>query len=197
MYPFWSAVSIGPAGLRARRGRPYTPVASHRQKAAIGYLDRQVFRTPEWMIDQDILFRIEGSGIQDRIRDLQVDALQRLLNVSRMKRQIEQEALAASDAYGLQEMLTDLRRSVWTELDTGSPIDSFRRNLQRGYLDRVQTLLEDETALASDIAPLMRGELRALSRAAEDSRLASPDELTRLHLEDVVARVEEILDPRD
>ena len=182
---------------QGQEGRPYTPVASHRQKAAMGYLDRQVFRTPEWMIDQDILFRIEGSGIQDRIRDLQVDALQWLLNVSRMKRQIEQEALPGSEAYGLREMLTDLRRSVWTELDAGSPIDSFRRNLQRGYLDRVRTLLEDDMALASDIAPLMRGELRALSRAAEDSRLASPDELTQLHLEDVIARIEEILDPRD
>lgn len=182
---------------QGQEGRPYTPVTSHRQKAAIGYLDRQVFRTPEWMIDQDILFRIEGSGIQDRIRTLQVDALQRLLNVSRMKRQIEQEALLGSDAYGLQEMLSDLRRSVWTELDTGSPIDPFRRNLQRGYLDRVQTLLEDEAARASDIAPLMRGELKTVSRAAEDSRLASPDELTQLHLEDVITRIDEILDPRD
>lgn len=182
---------------QGQEGRPYTPVTSHRQKAAIGYLDRQVFRTPEWMIDQDILFRIEGSGIQDRIRTLQVDALQRLLNVSRMKRQIEQEALLGPDTYGLQKMLADLRRSVWTELDTGSPIDPFRRNLQRGYLDRVQTLLEDEAARASDIAPLMRGELKAVSRAAEDSRLASPDELRQLHLEDVITRIDEILDPSD
>ncbi len=179
---------------QGQEGRPYTPIAPNRQKDAMGYLGREVFQTPEWMIDPDVLYRIEGSGIQDRIRGLQVDALERLLDVNRMKRLIEQEALAGPGAYGLQEMLLDLRGAVWTELDRSSSIDPFRRNLQRGYLGRIEILLENDEARASDIAPLIRGELEAVSAVAKDGAVASVDELTRLHLGDVIARIEEILD---
>ncbi len=160
------------------------------------YLDRQVLQTPEWMIDPEILFRIEASGIQDRIRELQADALGRILSVSRMKRLVEQETLFGEEAYGLPEMLADLRASVWTELERGEAIDPFRRNLQRAYLDRAQLLLGNEEARTTDIAPLMRGELGAVKRAAQSSAVAgSVDEVTRLHLEDTIARIDEILDP--
>ncbi len=176
--------------------RPYSPVGRDRQKAAMDYLDRQVLQTPEWMIDPEILFRIEASGIQDRIRELQADALGRILSVSRMKRLVEQETLFGEEAYGLPEMLADLRASVWTELERGEAIDPFRRNLQRAYLDRAQLLLGNEEARTTDIAPLMRGELGAVKRAAQSSAVAgSVDEVTRLHLEDTIARIDEILDP--
>ncbi len=178
-------------------GLPYTPVERYRQKSAMDYLDRQVFQTPDWMIDPDVLFRIEATGIQDRIRSLQMDGLGRVLSVSRMKRLIEQEALAGSDAYGLQEMLGDLRASVWSELMEGSPVGPFRRDLQRGYLDHVSTLLEIEEARSTDIVPLLRGELTAVVDAARALLVRTDDTITRLHLEDVIARAQEILDPSD
>ena len=183
--------------VQGQEGLPYTPVPRHRQRSAMAYLGLHVFQTPKWMIEPNVLYRVQGSGIQDRIRVFQVDALERLLSVARMKRLIEQEVLEGFEAYGLQEMLGDLRRSVWSELDDLTPIDPFRRDLQRGYLDRAQTLLEDEAALASDIAPLMRGEVNAVKGAAEASLVGVADELTRLHLQDVVARVDEILNPSD
>ena len=152
----------------------------------MAYLGLHVFQTPKWMIEPNVLYRIQGSGIQDRIRVFQVDALEQLLSVPRMKRLIEQEVLEGFEAYGPQEMLGDLRRSVWSELYDLTPIDPFRRDLQRGYL-----------AFASDIAPLMRGELNAVKGAAEASLVGVADELTRLHLQDVVARVDKILNPSD
>ena len=180
---------------QGQEGRPYTPSPSHQQKDAVDYLDRQVFQTPEWMFDPEVLYRIDGSGIPDRIRELQLAALAGVLNVNRMKRLIEQEALDGPEAYSLQEMLADLRASVWAELDNNSSIDAFRRNLQRGYLDRAEALLENDEARASDIAPVVRGELRAIGQAAENGYATSADGLTGLHLEDVMARVDDILDP--
>ena len=180
---------------QGQSGRPYSPVRRDRQRAAMGYLDRHVFRTPEWMIDPEILYRIEDSGIQDRIRRLQVDALGGLLSVNRMKRLAEQTALSRAEAYSLREMLADLRRAVWWELETGAPVGPFRRNLQRGYLEEVEELLRNEDALATDIAPLLRGELSAIREAAEAVATEPSDPLSGLHVEDVIARIGEILDP--
>jgi hypothetical protein len=126
------------------------------------------------------------------VRDRQVSALNGLLSVDRMKRLVEQEAFLGDAAYGLGEMLTDLREGVWSEAYTGRATDAYRRNLQRAYLGRMAELMEDEDALESDVAPFVRGELTALRRQLEG---ASPSDLaTRLHYEDAVARIDEVLE---
>ena len=160
------------------------------------YLDRQVFQTPEWMLDRSLLYRIQDSGTPDRIQDLQAGALGRVLNVDRMKRLIEDEAFRGEMAYGLGEMLEDLRSSVWRELQSGGSIDTYRRNLQRSYLGRVEEVMKDEAAIGTDVVPFLKGELRTITRQAQ-TRLAlgGMPRATRLHLEDVVDRIDAILDP--
>jgi hypothetical protein len=172
--------------------RPYSVIDRERQARAMDYLDRQVFTTPEWMIDPDIIFRIRNEGTPDQIRGLQVGALNNLLQVARMKRLIEQEALLDDEAYALGDMLADLRASVWRELSTGAAIDPYRRNLQRAYLERMKFLMEDEEAMQTDVAPHARGQLRTLEGEIERARGA--DEASRLHLADALARIEAILD---
>jgi hypothetical protein len=174
--------------------RPFTVIERDRQVRAMDYLDRQVFTTPEWMIDPEILFRIRNEGTPDQIRGLQVGALNNLLQVARMKRLIEQEALLGSEAYTLSEMLASLRGSVWRELGQGAAVGPYRRNLQRAWVDRMAFLMEDEDAIQTDIAPRARGELRALRTQAQQARGRTGDEATRLHLDDIVARIDRILE---
>ena len=177
-------------------GPPYIPVPEAIQRRAMDYLDRQVFQTPRWMLDTDLLYRIQDSGATDRIRQLQAGALARLLNVDRMKRLIEDSAFRGDMAYSLAEMLEDLRRSVWGELRAGGAIDPFRRNLHRAYVARVEALMEDEEALATDIVPLLRGELTTIRQQIRSGWLRAAPRTTRLHLEDVARRIDELLDPR-
>ncbi len=160
------------------------------------YLDRQVFQTPTWMLDTELLYRIQDSGAPDRIQQLQAGALTRVLDVDRMKRLIEDEAFRSDMAYGLGEMLDDLRQSVWSEIRTGGDIDPYRRNLQRAYLTRVATLMTDEAALATDIVPFLRGELATLKRQIQTGlAVRGAPRATRLHLADLVERIDKILDP--
>jgi hypothetical protein len=176
-------------------GPPYIPVPEATQRRAMDYLDRQVFQTPNWMLDTELLYRIQDSGAPDRIRQLQSGALNRLLDVDRMKRLIEDQAFRGEMAYGLAEMLEDLRGSVWAELRSGTSIDPFRRNLQRAYLTRASMLMEDEEALATDIVPFLRGELTTIRQQIRAGVLRSVPRATRLHLEDVARRIDELLDP--
>ncbi len=179
---------------QGQEGLPYAPVPADQQRAALDWLDRQVFRTPEWMIEPEVLFRIEPTGTHDRIRGLQLNALNQVLNIPRMKRILEQEALGKGGDWGLIEMLDTLRGSVWAELDDGAAIDPWRRNLQRGYLDRMEALLQDDEATSTDIAPLARGQLVSLREALRNRSGTLPDGATRFHLEDVSARIDRILE---
>ena len=120
-----------------------------------------------------------------------------------------QAALVDPDAYTLMAFFEDLTDGIWTELDTGAPIDFYRRSLQRTHLERLAFLMEDQEAssgggggpqgggnatsvLRSDIRPLVRAQLNTLRADAE--AVNSSDEMTRYHLEDVVARIDHILE---
>ncbi|MEJ2539290.1 MAG: zinc-dependent metalloprotease [Gemmatimonadota bacterium] len=177
---------------QGQAGAVFEPVDSERQARAVEYLNRQVFSTPAWLIRQDLLNRFMGSGVPDMIRQRQVSALNGLLDVERMKRLVEQEAFLGDEAYGLGDMLSDLREGVWSEVQSGATTDAYRRNLQRAWIERMAELMEDEEAMSSDVGPFARGELTALRDALDDA--APGDRATRLHYQDILARIEAILD---
>lgn len=197
-------------------GAVYEPVPAERQRRALAFFLANAFERPDWLLDTDILRRIEPAGALHRVRSAQVGMLNRLLDPSRMARLIEAEAIdGGEDVYTAAAMLADVRQGVWSELADGEPIDPLRRTLQRGYVERLRHLMEEEQEMPdneffqyytgrtpidvsqSDVRPLVRGELQALdaqvARALQDRGVAD-DRATRLHLEDVRARIEDILD---
>lgn len=187
----------GTVQTRKRQGQDgpvYEMVPREKQERALDFLHRQVFETPEWMFRDEILSMTTSSGVPDMIRGRQVGALNQVLNVSRMKRLVEQEAFHGSDAYALGTMLDDLREGIWSELRSGEATDAFRRNLQRAYVDRMAELMEDEEALQSDVAPFARGQLATLHGELESGATRASHRATRLHYQDLSARIASVLD---
>ena len=188
----------GVVQTRKRQGQagvPFEMVAKNDQARAMEYLNRQVFATPQWLLDSDILDRFQGSGAPDLVRARQVGALNQVLNVPRMKRLVEQEAFHGSRAYSLGDMLDELREGVWSEIHTTQDTDAYRRNLQRGYLERMKTLMADEDAQETDVAPFVRGQLLTLSGELSTAVAPVTHRATRLHYLDAIARIEAILEP--
>jgi hypothetical protein len=194
-------------------GPVYEPVPAAQQEAALQFLNRQAFRTPDWLVEADVLRRVEASGALDRIRERQVGTLELLLRPQRLARLLEAEAVAETP-YSLGAMLEDLRTGVWRELGDGSPIGPYRRNLQRGYLERMAHLMTAEVEAAdvpeayedymirtpvdvsqSDIRAYVRSELRILRGDVQEALRQVDDYRTGIHLEDVLVRIEQILDP--
>ena len=72
---------------------------------------------------------------------------------------------------------------MWSELaKPATPIDIYRRNLQRSYLDTVDDRLNGDTAPSDEVRALLRGELRALDAQIRKALPAVTDEVTRRHL---------------
>ncbi len=192
-------------------GSVYEMVPADHQRAAMEWLNEQVFTTPEWMLNQDVLRRIEGVGAVDRIRRYQVGAVNNLLDPQRLARMMEAEVMTGGDTYTCADLLTDLRQNIWTELQTGAAIGPFRRNLQRGYLERLEYLMTQEAppvpsffasfgftnvdVSQSDIRAYVRGELQTIDRDARRAENRTRDRMTRLHLQDIQARIDDILNP--
>jgi hypothetical protein len=186
----------------------YTPVEKERQADAVRFLNEQLFQTPEWLIEPNILSRIAESGVLDNLGRTQSRWLGSLMEGGRLKRIIEQEAMIGQKAYTLSNLMDDTYAGVFNELRTGSNIDVYRRNLQRAYVEQIGDLIESESTLSfgrngisisstanTDIPAYGRAQLKKIrSAASRRSSSVSLDNATRIHLEDLIARIDEILD---
>jgi hypothetical protein len=204
-----------------QEGRIFTLIPKEKQQEAVRFLVESAFTTPSWMIDEEILRRIEPVGVIDRIHTAQNRILTNLLNSARFARLAEQEALDGSRAYSPVEFLATVRKGIWKELDGAQvKIDPYRRELQRSYLQQVNTKLNAERAAATggrgggapptpdgepapirvtssgDEKPMYRTELKALSAAITAALAKTTDHETKAHLEASKDEIAKILDPK-
>lgn len=194
-------------------GAVYIHVPKEHQKRALQFVNDELFKTPNWLIDENIISKTQHSGVIERIRGLQVRTLNRVLKIGRLTRMIENETLNGNKAYTLLQMMGDLRKGIWSEVYANKTIDPYRRNLQRAHLDRLDFLLNKakdqkaaksdrgyfkQTAVTinqSDIKPVVRGELKRLQRDIKRSIPSARNTITRYHLQDAVDRIDTILNP--
>ena len=194
-----------------QEGAVYTHVSKEKQKEAMNFLQEQLFETPEWMIDQEIFNKIQFDGQVERIRNMQERTLNNLLDFGRMARLMENEEVNGDEAYGLIDMMSDVRTGIWSEVYSGQNIDRYRRNLQRAYIERMEHLMTEEQSeipsryrswitrsnidvAQSDIRPVVRGELKTLQNQIRRASNRG-DRLTRYHLQDALERIDLILNP--
>ena len=127
------------------------------------------------------------------------------MDARRLVRMADMEILQPDDAWPVAEYLPAVRGAVFGDLRQSTAIDGYRRALQRAYLERVETLMTGEppsnpffgpsvNVSRSDIRPLLRAELRALRAGADAAAGRGGDAMTGIHLEDLVARIDAILE---
>ena len=195
-----------------QEGRIFSLVEKERQAEAVKFLVDNAFTPPMWMVDEEILRRIEPVGVLDRIRNAQQAVLTSLMNSQRFGRLIEQETLDGGRAYSPVEFLTTVRKGVWKELDNPQvKIDAYRRGLQRSYLTLINTKI-NPTAEApaavpggrggrgggtpGDEKPMYRAELHTLKSAITAALAKATDPETKAHLEASRDEIDKILDPK-
>ena len=196
-------------------GPVYELVSKAKQKEAVAFLNKQLFATPTWLIDQQIFDRTGQSGLVV-VGNVQDNILNRLLGTRNLTKLIEAEASAGSKAYSALELLADLRSGIWSELTTKKTIDAYRRNLQKSYVNAMVNLLNPPAASAagafgpgisisisgagsdkSDLKSIVRAHLQSLRSELNASQALYTDRLSKYHLQDLSFRIEIALNPKD
>ncbi|MET0637598.1 MAG: zinc-dependent metalloprotease [Chitinophagaceae bacterium] len=191
----------------------YEVVPKVKQREAVEFLNKQLFTTPSWLINEDLFAKTGGNAVST-IGRLQESVLNRIFSVRTMGKLIDAEAQNGTEAYTLVDLFADMKKGIWSELGTRGKIDVYRRNLQKSYINILTGLIappkNDGASLFtftigappsasldnSDIKSIVRAHL-ALIRA--DIRLLSnstADPMTRYHLADIVSRIDSALDPK-
>jgi hypothetical protein len=189
-------------------GPVYSIVAKDRQRGAVQFLRDQVFTTPMWLLDEKIAQLLQPADVAQRLSSMQTRILRTVMSSDKLLRLLDQQTRFTASAYSVDELLTDVEAAVFTELQTKAPVDFYRRNLQRAY---VQDLIDKSSAPAASgdfFMVFMRGpstystDVRAIARLRLAtlrktlSAVRSNDTLTRAHVEDLVLQITNALDTK-
>jgi len=198
-----SEPKTGPApGVR------FTPVSEARQKAAVKFLNDNLFKSPAWIETAEILRKVEPTSGQARLLSLQQAILSNLLGQGRTARLQEHEAILGPKAYTVAELLADLRAGIFSEFTAeAGRVDPYRRNLQRAFVTVLGTRLNPPAPSAAgaaaspvlsgdDTRGAIRAELKALRALLQTRAEGASDTPTRNHAQDLIDQIAVILDPR-
>jgi hypothetical protein len=187
----------------------FVPVA--RQKEAMQFLQAHLFTTPKWIVDNTIS-NYTGSNKLTTIGNVQTSILNRLISNTTFNKLFRFEA-ETNKAYTTTQMLTDLRKGIWSELASHKPIDIYRRSLQKSFVESLGRIISPEpvsglvitpigfsapamNSKTSDAISIAKAQLRSLESEIRAALPSYKDANSRAHLLDVVDRINETLNPR-
>ena len=185
-------------------GAVYSTVPKAKQREALMFISRNLFDTPEWLMNRKVLDLI--SAPDDKISSLQDTYLANLLSTSRLQRMIA-AANRDKNAYPIDDYVNDIKNEVWSELKTHKPITNYRRNLQKSFVEKIISIVNPAQAPTtgfiisfgpvvdtrkSDILSVTKAALREVLSDIKTSLPGYTDKMSRYHLMDVQERIERI-----
>jgi len=190
-----------------QEGSVYNHVPKNVQKKAIYFLNEHVFSSLDWLVDKNVLNKIENIGAQERIRVIQNYALNRVFDYSRLSRMIENKLINGNLSYSIQEMILDINKGIWGDLSNTNPIELYKRNLQKSYINIFIDMMENEKTQSnyykrfganikfseSDIRPIILGELKDLQEKFNIKSKKTKDKETRNHLQYLKMMIDKVI----
>lgn len=191
-------------------GAIYSFTAKARQKEAMKWLQDNVFKTPTWVIDQRIT-SLTNLTPQNVIAGLQGRALSALFSANTATKLLRFEAEQPAEAYSLFEMMTDLRKGIFSELAVRKAVDVYRRRLQKDFTERLLSLVKPPASPApqsvggitislgasvsptSDLLSVAKAQARTLLAEIKAAQPLVTDNATKMHLADLADRIERAL----
>ena len=172
-------------------GPVYEPVNASTQKEAVAFLNNQLFATPVWLLNKDIL-SLTGTSPLSIISSMQNAILDKLLSNSTLNKLLIAEAIN-STAYTLAAFIKDLQKGIWSELDSKQVISIYRRNLQKMYVEKLILLAKPGSSstgiVLSDVSSVAKSTLGDLKIKIRSALTLLKDDMSRSHLQDMQDRV--------
>lgn len=194
-------------------GPIFETVPYARQKEAMKFLNDNVFVTPAWLLNDEVI-SLTGNNPVMIMSIIQSQVLNRLQGSDILTKLINEEATKKTKNYTANEFLADLKAGVWGELYSHKPIDIYKRNLQKLYLQNsfkafiptneiVMTSQGNGTLIyinpdptMIDASSMIRAHLVSL-RSDIVKAIPFATGQTLAHLKDLIVRLDHGLKPKD
>jgi len=181
----------------------------------VDFLNKQLFATPTWLLNKEVLNKFANPGTEETVSRVQANVLRSLLSAGRLYRLTVCTGRYGAAAYSVDDLLTEAKKGVWSELAAGAPIDIYRRNLQKAYIEALDNLVNPAASMAppaglprgliiftgdiknTDIPSIVRAQLVELRTEITAAIPKETDKVSKYHLQDVLERIKQALNPKE
>ena len=172
-----------------QEGPKYEPVPKARQKSALNFLNENLFQKPSWLVEVPYIFNLTDqpdSYLYTLVNNVVSSSV--LLSTGKLDR-LEQFAQYGAGNYTPEEYLSDLRGMVFTELDKGGKVDSYRRYLQQRYVSVALEVVKNNQVSGSKA--LLLAQLTDIQKKAAKAK--GGDDTTKAHWQSLARQIEQAL----
>jgi uncharacterized protein DUF4953/uncharacterized protein DUF5117 len=174
-------------------GTRLRPVPAAEQRAALDFIDRRVFAAGAFAVPPELELRAapdpessSGGGLPDvaaAALKVQREALNHIYDPATLRRLSTAAQFDPKNAFKTSDLFTNVRRSIWSELDGKGAVDITmpRRQLQRSHVEKLMALVDDAKASADAVA-LARADLGIIARSVKAARERPADAAVKAHL---------------
>ncbi|MBV7531198.1 zinc-dependent metalloprotease [Chitinophaga sp. sic0106] len=169
-------------------------VSTEKQLAALSFLDKQLFTTPTWLIDPQIMSMTANPAPvgQEFLGDLQARVMNSLLDYKRLDYQQTNYERFDKKSLGVDKLLSVLHGMTWRELGNGAiKMDPYRRDLQKNYVGALLDNLSNPAYAEgeSDVFSLLLAEADNLHHQIKQAMPKAATTVDKAHLADLDARM--------
>jgi len=192
-------------------GAIYQAVSLARQKESVKFLNDEVFTTPKWLLNGQILNKIEPGYGFNEVQVIQQNAIAAVTSQSRLFRMMVNQRDNGKGAYSPGQWLDDLKSSIFSEIKSGKATDEYRRSLQKMYVGSIITMYNKRFALQgstdnilasvtptqvllySNVKSLAFSHLKALRSDIAKGITSAKDQDTKIHFQYLKQMLDKIL----
>lgn len=193
-----------------QKGSIYSGVTKQKQKDAVEWLQQQIFKTPFWLLEKEVLAKT-GDDPVNLVASLQNNALTIMMSSATVNRLVNAELQFPVNSYNPVSYLADVERGIWSELTGASSINLYRRNLQRNYVSQLLKLAgfgAQASAMPSGVpqafsitsgdsesesTSIGKAQLRQLQSKIKIAIPKMKDRVSRYHLQDCLDQINRAL----
>ena len=179
--------------LASQDGPVYEMVPVQLQRDALKFIKDHVLKTPTWLVDTMILARVGDSPTQTISRS-QDRVLNYLLSTNTVTKLAVNEAMYGPKAYRLIDYFNEIDAAMWSELKEEKPIDLYRRNLQRSYVEALISLSNKNGKEYRDAGPIAKNKLLEIHTLIKKNKKKIDDPMSQYHLKFLENRLLEVIE---
>ena len=119
----------------------YVNVDKQEQIRALNFLDNELWETPTWLLNKDIISQFNNSDGLFKIEGMHERALSSLLSYRRLNRMLSSDNSIKGNTLKYYELFDNLYESVFQKIN---PSDQIKRNLQISFTQKIIELITNE-----------------------------------------------------
>jgi hypothetical protein len=192
---------------------PFVPVSADEQRRALAFLAEHLWAPGAYALSPETQAKLQINQMGDlewsrfmaprqdyplgeMVAIIQSIPLDMVFDPQRLSRMVDMDSMS-DDNFGVDDLFTGLRTTIWSELRGRAPIDVHRRSLQQAHVDHLVALVLHQVPDAPvDAVSLARLELKEISRLCTTGMTRISDRTSKAHLGRIKDEVSKVLDAR-